>query len=293
MSKLHYRLGLDVGTNSLGWCVYNLDVNNNPDKIIRMGSRIFSDGREPNNTSKAVARREARQARRLRDRSLKRRNRMLQSLTLFGLMPTDKIQRKSLEKLDPYALRKKGVSEKLEIYELGRALYHLTRKRGFQSNRKDSKKDEQESGKIKTAVSLLRKNMTDAKCSTVGVYLALLHEQRKSVKAKRNIDKDYDLYIDRTMVNDEFYKLWNFQQQFYPNLLNKKTYDSLYDVFNFRRPLHAVMPGKCIFEPEEFRERLCTPIQQKFRILSELNNIRVMLNNETRSLTLTERNFRQ
>lgn len=35
------RLGLDIGTNSIGWCLYEGDA------IKDIGVRIFSDGRDP------------------------------------------------------------------------------------------------------------------------------------------------------------------------------------------------------------------------------------------------------
>lgn len=36
------RLGLDIGTNSIGWCLVEDDA-----QIVAIGSRIFSDGRDP------------------------------------------------------------------------------------------------------------------------------------------------------------------------------------------------------------------------------------------------------
>ena len=53
------RLGLDIGTNSIGWCLYEGDA------IKDIGVRIFSDGRDPKSgASLAVDRREARAMRR-------------------------------------------------------------------------------------------------------------------------------------------------------------------------------------------------------------------------------------
>ena len=41
------RLGLDLGTNSIGWCLLDLDDNGDPKSIFRAGARIFNDGRDP------------------------------------------------------------------------------------------------------------------------------------------------------------------------------------------------------------------------------------------------------
>ena len=58
-----YRLGLDIGTSSIGWCLLELDGNGEPAGIRDIGVRLFSDGRDPQSgTSLAVDRREARGA---------------------------------------------------------------------------------------------------------------------------------------------------------------------------------------------------------------------------------------
>lgn len=69
----NYRLALDVGTNSLGWALIRLDDKDTPAGIIRLGSRIFSDGRHPKSgESLGALRRQPRQMRRMRDRTLRR-----------------------------------------------------------------------------------------------------------------------------------------------------------------------------------------------------------------------------
>ena len=66
------------------------------------GVRIFGDGRHPKSgQSLAVARREARSARKRRDRYLRRRADLMKALAQSGLMPNDPDDRKELEKLEP------------------------------------------------------------------------------------------------------------------------------------------------------------------------------------------------
>ena len=65
MSK-KYILGLDIGISSVGWGLLELDDNNNPYKIIDVGSRIFTPGEvEKTGDSRAKERREKRGARRV------------------------------------------------------------------------------------------------------------------------------------------------------------------------------------------------------------------------------------
>ena len=41
------RRGLDLGTNSIGWCLLDLDKYGDPVSIFRSGVRIFNDGKDP------------------------------------------------------------------------------------------------------------------------------------------------------------------------------------------------------------------------------------------------------
>ena len=64
-----YRLGIDVGSNSLGWFVVWLGSEGEPAGLGPGGVRIFPDGRDPKSKeSNAADRRVARSMRRRRDR---------------------------------------------------------------------------------------------------------------------------------------------------------------------------------------------------------------------------------
>ena len=90
-SSIKYRLGLDMGTNSIGWAAVRIDEKDNPVGMLGMGVRIFPDGRkdEQSKQSNAVDRRVARGQRRRRDRYLQRRRDLMQALIEYGLMPSD------------------------------------------------------------------------------------------------------------------------------------------------------------------------------------------------------------
>ncbi|MFO1266631.1 MAG: type II CRISPR RNA-guided endonuclease Cas9, partial [Rubrivivax sp.] len=163
LRKMRYRLALDIGATSIGWCLLRLD-NSEPPKpiaIIRAGVRLFGDGREPARgkgevgTSLAVTRRVARQMRRRRDRTLRRKARIVAALVRLGFWPTETTQQRALVGLDPYELRRRGLDGPLTSAEFGRALFHLNQRRGFLSNRKTDRKDS-ESGLISSAIKQLR-----------------------------------------------------------------------------------------------------------------------------------------
>ena len=149
-------LGLDLGTNSIGWALIDDEKN----EILGIGSRIFpagvnelgkGDGEISKNASRTAARGTRRQffRRRLRKRYL------LRELAKNNLCPIDytlvKIWTntevfdddsfKEWIKLNPYELRAKAVNEKITLYELGRIFYHMIQRRGFQSNSRSAGAD--------------------------------------------------------------------------------------------------------------------------------------------------------
>jgi len=302
MNQMRYRLALDLGTTSLGWAMARLNPQDEPCAVIKAGVRIFSDGRNPKDgSSLAVSRREARAMRRRRDRLLKRKNRMMATLLWHGFFPQDEAARKALEKTDPFALRAKGLDQALLPEEFARALFHINQRRGFKSNRKTDKK-ENDSGALKTAIGQLRQAMQTTGCRTVGEWLFARHQQGLSVRAryrenriaqdngKTKIEKSYDLYIDRAMIEAEFDALWAKQSELNPALFHDTARDELKDCLLHQRPLKPVKPGRCTLLPDEERAPLALPSQQRFRIYQEVNNLRLLREGLSEEpLTLTQR----
>ncbi|MCX8516775.1 MAG: type II CRISPR RNA-guided endonuclease Cas9 [Rhodoferax sp.] len=298
MASMRYRLALDLGTTSLGWAMVRLDAKNNPCAVIKAGVRIFSDGRNPKDgSSLAVKRREARSMRRRRDRLLRRKTCVLKTLVDHGFFPKDEAARKALVTLNPYALRAKGLDEALTPHEFARAVFHINQRRGFKSNRKTDKK-ENDSSALKNAIKGLQAQLDpqgiDGKARTVGELLnrrftdTNLPPEQRTVRAryreeriikedgKTKLDKSYDLYIDRAMVEAEFDALWAKQSSFNPALFTEKARDELKSALLFQRPLKPVKPGRCTLIPEEERAPLALPSTQRFRIYQEVNNLRIL-----------------
>ncbi|SDY25250.1 type II CRISPR RNA-guided endonuclease Cas9 [Nitrosomonas sp. Nm33] len=288
LHKMRYRLALDLGSTSLGWAMIRLDANQRPCAVIKAGVRIFSNGRNPKDgSSLAVTRREARAMRRRRDRLLKRKARMMRTLIEYGFFPAEEAQRKALETLNPYKLRADGLDKALTPAEFGRVLFHINQRRGFKSNRKTDKKDT-DSGALKTAISKLREILKTENCRTVGEWLHKRNQAGQTVRAryrqdktikddgKAKIDKYYDLYIDRAMIEHEFNELWRKQAEFNPALFSSAAYTDLKDVLLYQRPLKPVKPGRCTFMSDEERAPLALPSTQRFRMYQEVNNLRIL-----------------
>lgn len=277
---MKYRLGLDVGTNSIGWCVLELNDQDEPFRIERLGSRIFSDGRNAKDgSSNAVARRNARQMRKRRDRYLRRRQRFMMALIDAGLMPQDTNQRKALENHDPYEIRKRALDEQLAPFLVGRALFHLNQRRGFKSNRKSDRGADNESGKIKKTINKTRQQMSDDDARTFGEWLAGRHAKRQWVRARLQGlgSKDlYELYADRALIADEFDQIWAAQARFNPAVFTATQGLALRTIMLYQRPLKPVTVGRCSFYPDDERAPLALPIAQAARIYQELNSLRIV-----------------
>jgi CRISPR-associated endonuclease Csn1 len=293
--KSPYRLALDLGATSLGWAVFRLKSVCDtfiPTAIIRAGVRIFNSGRDPKTEiSLAVKRREARLMRRRRDRSLKRKARLMDTLVEYGFFPKDETARKALERFNPYELRARGLDGALKPEEFARALFHINQRRGFKSNRKTDKPSA-DSGALKTAISNLRQQLdkdgNSGKARTVGELLWRRMQEGYGVRAryretkiqtetgKNKIEKSYDLYIDRAMIEAEFDALWEKQAEFNPAVFNDKARGDLKDTLLHQRRLRPVLPGRCTLLPDEERAPLALPSQQQFRIYQEVNNLRLL-----------------
>lgn len=275
---MDYILGLDLGATSLGWSVVELGADGIPLRLERMGVRIFSDGRDSKTKEPlAVTRRTARGMRRRRDRYVMRRETLMNKLIKYGLMPENESERKALERLNPYELRVKGLDEKLPPYELGRALFHINQRRGFKSNRKTDRKND-EAGAMKSAIKDLTEKMTDSGARTLGEYLYNLNKGKQStqnfspVRVRTHLEKSkavYSIYPTREMYEDEVRQIFAKQ-----DLSDGVKADLFKTIFN-QRPLKTPPKGHCPFEKSEERCYIAFPAFQHFRALQQINQLRV------------------
>lgn len=281
---MRYRLGLDLGTNSIGWWMVQLDQEGRACASLGGGVRIFADGRNPKDgTSLAVQRRLPRGMRRRRDRYLRRRSDLMNHLVAFGLMPGDEPGRKYLERLDPYALRTAALNGAVHPHELGRALFHLNQRRGFKSNRKTDS-DDKETGVVKERISALRSLIENSGARTLGEYLHKRRTKGRMVRAR----PEAGFYPERAMYEEEFDKIREYQETH--QSLTSQQWDTLRDFIFFQRPLQPVEPGWCLFEKGEPRAHRALPVTQEFRMVQEANNLRVIVPGEpARRLTQDER----
>lgn len=304
------RLGLDIGTNSIGWWLYGTD-GRRISEVVDGGVRIFSDGRDPKSkASLAVDRRAARAQRRRRDRYLRRKAALMKRMAQVGLMPTDPSEAKVLEGLDPYELRAKGLDGPLPLTHFGRALFHLNQRRGFKSNRKTDRGDN-ESGKIKDATARLDQAMLAKGARTYGEFLHMRRaaapdpknmpsvRTRLTVARRDNAEKEeagYDFYPDRKHLSEEFEKLWAAQALHAPDSLTDDLRDEIAKIIFHQRPLKTPEVGLCLFTGQhgvpEQDQRIPSahPLNQRRILMETVNNLKIAARGEpSRPLTREER----
>lgn len=286
-----YLLALDLGTSSIGYAVFALEDSSPFGHLIDAGVRIFPNGRDQKTQEPlAVARRKARGMRRNRDRGQNRIRRLVRELIEYGLLPADKAERDAVfANIDPYAARAKAVDNPVDAYLLGRAIFHIGRRRGFKSNRLSG---EGEESAFKEKIDDLRQKLGGR---TLGQYLFTCSEANRQLRANgRPIEQkivrfrngEADFYPDRQMYQDEFARIREVQGNRH---LTDIQWDALQETAFWQWPLKPVPKGKCRYYPEEPRASSALPAAQRFRIYQEVNNLRFISQGEEYGLDERQR----
>ncbi|MCX7703768.1 MAG: type II CRISPR RNA-guided endonuclease Cas9 [Planctomycetota bacterium] len=313
-SDSKYILGIDLGSNSLGWAVLAMDQNGGFTDGIQTGVRSFEAGMEGDiesgkEASRSISRREARLQRRQNWRRAYRLKKLFSLLQEAKLLPTSGTQtsqdrHRLLNELDkqiyqrhieeiseeeryrashllPYLLRKKALSDKLEFYELGRALYHLAQRRGFLSNRRSTRKKEE--GEVKKGIGRLQEQMNQANARTLGEYFLTLDPAEERIRNR---------YTSRKMYEDEFEKIWAEQAKHYPDVLTEELKRRVWYAIFYQRPLKSQkhLIKNCELEPRRKSAPVASLLYQRFRLLQQVNNARLITSDgKERKLTREER----
>jgi hypothetical protein len=262
------RLGLHLGTTSIGWAILGTSQDR-PTNILNAGVRIFSDGRDPQNGEPlAVERRVARAARVRRDRLIRRKSDLRKALTGLGLFPTGETEQQKLKSLDPYELRVRALTDTLTPHELGRALIHLSQRRGFQSNRRRDAKEDRQAHKDRDALDHALKESG----LTLGQYLYQRLKEGKGTRARPG----EGLTTLRDHYKQEFARIRDAQKPHHA--LTDADWDKIRHILFFQRDMKPAHRGYCqiYFKDKEQRAWRAMPSFQRFRIEKNLANLRII-----------------
>lgn len=217
-------------------------------------------------------------------------------LVADGLFPVNPADRKALELLDPFELRARALDEPLLLPQLGRAIWHLNQRRGFKSNRKTDRPDD-DTGKIAIGIDRLRQQILDDEAAadadpgswTFGKWL---HERRQptdvhpngqSVRTRLRPESGadakgtgYDFYPSRALLEEEFNAIWLSQAPHHPDVLTNEVHDRLFEIVFHQRPLKVPVIGTCTFGSGEARLAKSHPLFQRRRLLEEVNALKIV-----------------
>ena len=167
---------------------------------------------------------------------------------------------------------------------LGRVFYHLIQRRGFKSNRREGKKQNEEIGKVKAGISELSKQIAESCARTLGEYFAGLNPHERRIRGR---------WTARSMYEQEFSLIWQAQQPHWQEVLDADFNAQVRELLFFQRPIAAQehLIGFCELELKERRASWVSLEAQRFRILQKVNDIAVIAPGDVteRKLTASER----
>ena len=303
-------LGIDTGTNSLGWAI----VEKLADEyhLLDKGVNIFQEGVkiEKGIESSKAAERTAHKAARVRNYRIKlRKIRLLRILSDAHLCPPLSKAELSVWRLKkeypknelfmqwqstdeesektPYAYRHKCLHDCLDFssitdrYILGRAFYHMIQRRGFLSNRKDQSGDD--TGKVKESISNLTQEMHDAGYEYLGDYFYSLYNKGEKIRNHYTARNEHYLAEFKAICEKQ-----DLDKNLGPEVV-RQIEKAIFD----QRPLKSQkgQVGKCVFEKNKTKCPTSHPMYEEFRMLSFINNIKILTPNDDvlRPLSAEER----
>nr|WP_250206636.1 type II CRISPR RNA-guided endonuclease Cas9 [Riemerella anatipestifer] len=215
-------LGLDLGTNSIGWALVKETENSNEkSEIIKLGVRVnpltvdektnFEAGRPLSTNADRTAKRSAR--RNLQRYKLRRKN-LIDLLIKHRLIdkdtPLTEIGKNTTHQT--LELRAKAARERIELEDLARVFLAINKKRGYRSSRKVNNEEE---GQVVDGMAVAKK-LYDENLTPGQYAYELLSKGKKYVP---------DFY--RSDLQAEFDSIWEYQKQFYADILDDELYNAL------------------------------------------------------------------
>lgn len=301
--SLRYTLGLDIGIASVGWAVLENNIDGEPIKIERLGVRIFDKAEQPKTgASLAEPRREARGQRRTIRRRRYRKDRIKQLIQQNGIMTRVEMA-EMFEHLQfgtsVYELRVQALERALTKQEFVRVLIHLAQRRGYKSNSKSEEAKDKENGKVKSAISENKKCMEENGYRTIGEML--LNDDRfwecnpdgTKIFVPHNHPDDYRTTVERSMVEDEIQLIFSRQRALGVPYATSEFEEAYLEIWGSQRNFDEgpggkspyggnmieKMLGHCTFEKDEPRAAKGSYSAEYFRLLQDVNHLRLVKNN--------------
>ncbi|MCQ2359988.1 MAG: type II CRISPR RNA-guided endonuclease Cas9 [Paludibacteraceae bacterium] len=215
-------LGLDLGTNSIGWAVVNeAQTAEEKSSIVKLGVRVnpltvdeltnFEKGKSITTNADRTLKRSAR---RNLQRYKLRREQLIKLLVSNHIIDSETILSENGNRttFETYRLRAKAATEEISLVEFARVLLMINKKRGYKSSRKAKSTDE---GQLIDGMEIAKKLYDEN--LTPGQYTYQI------LKSGKNYVPDFY----RSDLQNELNRVWIFQKQFYENELSEELKESI------------------------------------------------------------------
>lgn len=302
VQRRHYRIGIDVGLKSIGFCAIEVDGRGTPTKLLNSTVHLHDGGAEPGDRKEVSRKKTAGIARRARRRGLRNKRRLREldaylSEELGWPLPdleefTDQHEpwHVRAELLDSY------VSDPAERKEmLAIAVRHIARHRGWRNS-------------YTSVASLARApypskaliTVNERVCEALGVTIdaeatqgqlasAYVADERYAFQALRGTQ---GLFRGRQYQSDTYHELTRILR--FQRMESAQIDELIKRVFHVINPRDGVrrnmrvgcdqLPG----QESKFRAEIAHPAFQKFRIVAVLANLRIRSGRQARKLSADE-----
>lgn len=294
-------LGLDLGTNSIGWALIEVDENNIPVRIIAMGSRIIplssSDKEEfqrglslTKNQSRTVSRTQ----RKGYDRKQMKKSDLKKLLSKYNIFPSKELL--NLPMLDLWKLRSDSAhpNENISAEQLGRILYMLNQKRGYRSARSEANADKKDTDYVQAVKG--RYAHLKEKNQTIGQFF---YEGLKNASSSNSYFRVKEEVYPREAYIEEFDTIINAQKDKHDFLTDEVIHQLRNEIIYFQRKLKSQKGlvsvcefegfEKTVFDKEKNKNKTVfvgpkvapktSPLFQLCRIWEVVNNITLKIKN--------------
>ncbi len=263
-------LGLDLGTNSIGWALIEVNEVNIPIRIVSMGARIIplsADDRDQFQSGQAISKNQERTTARTQRKGynrkqLKKSDDFKYSLTKvlkqLNILPS--LELIQLPVLDLWKLRNDAASENETITpeQLGRVLYMLNQKRGYKSARSEDNQDKKDTDYVAEVKSRYAQLKVTGK--TLGQYFYTELNQANEANQYFHVKKKV---YPREAYIEEFDAIMKVQKERHSFLTDEVISKVRDEIIYYQRPLKSQKGLVNVCEFEGFETTYTDKVTQK------------------------------
>ncbi len=290
-----YRLGIDLGTSSIGAAAYRIDENRRPVELIFADSYIFGEPVNPKDYTTLNSKRRA--ARLIRRQTARKAARMRKLAYISDCIGVNKKMVDKVPADDIHRLRAIAIEQEISMPEFIAVLFHLVKNRGYFGD-----VFEDDGGKIKDKINETSNEIKQSGLKTLGQLL--YYKKQKACGSGIHAEESWrklnegGTFITRRIIEEEFELIWKEQSKYhkelsgnyvisgefaknmfpdYPNQKEITLKQAFHSALFYQRPIKWPLSsvGNCPLVPSEKRAAISQPAYQQYRLVKQLTDLRV------------------